>query len=272
MSATSSYSRRCERTRFPADSSAGDDVNKRLFVGSPCSATDAGPTLDLVDSLSRHSVTQPLYLNTSLVVGRGQARSATSQCQVACGSVLVTTVLHEFLAGAYAHLGMFAESIDFHTRCLEEAQRHGDVRGEMCALKRLGAAHSFLRQHEQALAFLDRLLALLESNRAQGICRFADVLDATSQLGEWLCKTAALVESSVREGQPNTHCSIFTQTFYRLGLVCSGLLQTSHFALYSLSKKAGMLPEQQQCLKQPSAPGGKKDQVFEALHAFQRAI
>jgi tetratricopeptide (TPR) repeat protein len=182
-----------------------------------------------------------------------------------------------------------------------------------------------LRQHEQALAFLDRLLALLESNRAQGICRFADVLDATSQLGECyyflgrgkealkmqkklllqraerkgtvadrilalnslavaqscldlslqyktLCKTAALVESSVREGQPNTHCSIFTQTFYRLGLVCSGLLQTSHFALYSLSKKAGMLPEQQQCLKQPSAPGGKKDQVFEALHAFQRAI
>jgi tetratricopeptide (TPR) repeat protein len=84
----------------------------------------------------------------------------------------VATVLHESLVGAYEHMGMFAESIDLHTRRLQEAQRHGDVRGEMCALKRLGAAHLFLRQHEQALAFLERLLALLESNRAQHMCRF----------------------------------------------------------------------------------------------------
>ena len=43
---------------------------------------------------------------------------------------------------------------------------------------------TFLRQHEQALAFLEKLLALLESNRAQHICRFADVMGAMSQLGE----------------------------------------------------------------------------------------
>ena len=241
----------------------------------------------------------------------------------------VATILHESLAGAYEHMGMFAESIDLHTRRLQEAQRHGDVRGEMCALKWLGASHRFLRQDEQALAFLERLLALLESNRAQHIRsrRFADEMCAMSQLGECyfnlgrgkealkmqkkqlqraekkgtvadrilalnslamaqsrldpclryetLCKAADLIERSVREGQPNTHYSseynLFKQTFYRLGIVCSNLLQTSHFALYSLSKKAGVLPAHF-ALEQPSAPGGKKDQVFEALHAFRRAI
>jgi tetratricopeptide (TPR) repeat protein len=98
----------------------------------------------------------------------------------------VATILHESLAGAYEHMGMFAESIDLHTRRLQEAQRHGDVRGEMCALKWLGASHRFLRQDEQALAFLERLLALLESNRAQHIRsrRFADEMCAMSQLGE----------------------------------------------------------------------------------------
>jgi hypothetical protein len=36
--------------------------------------------------------------------------------------------------------------------------------------------------------------------------------------------------------------------------------------------RPGVLPAQQQWLEQPSAPGGKKKQVFEALHAIQRAI
>jgi hypothetical protein len=83
---------------------------------------------------------------------------------------------------------------------------------------------------------------------------------------ETLSKATALVESSMRDGRPNP--SVFKHTFYRLGLACSALLQQGHYCVYSASKKAGVDFAQEKWQQQPSAPGGKKDQVHK-LFAVQ---
>ena len=105
-----------------------------------------------------------------------------------------SVVLHEHLGQAFEQLGMFAESVPVHTSRHEEAERHGDVKGQTYALKWLGAAYCASMQHDQALAFLRRRVELLESSRAPDGAH-DQLFEASCQLGECLVHVGRVEEA-----------------------------------------------------------------------------
>ena len=105
------------------------------------------------------------------------------------------------LGACYLSLGRVEEALKLHKKQLQRAERKGTVEDQIFALISLSDAESHVSAFHQY---------------------------------ETMKKAAALVESNVLEG---LHYQIFKHTFYRLGIVCSGLIQVSYFSLYSASKK-----------------------------------
>jgi tetratricopeptide (TPR) repeat protein len=142
------------------------------------------------------------------------------------------------VAQCYLHLGRSADSLKMHKKQLKRAEREGNVDRQILALTDLASAQSQSPSpDENAYDSLNKAVALVEMSERAG--------------------------TSIRKAY---------HTYYRLGVVCSHMLQTTHFFLYTTHKKAGILPSEQNGYLQPAESGGKKDQVFEALHAFRRAI
>jgi len=110
------------------------------------------------------------------------------------GSRSVSIALHEFLGVAFQKLGMFAESIAVHTSRHEEAERIGDVKGQTYALKWLGGSYRLSMQNDQALAFLQRRIELLESSRAPDDAHH-QLCDAFCSLGEYLVDVGRVEEA-----------------------------------------------------------------------------
>ena len=86
---------------------------------------------------------------------------------------------------------------------------------------------SQLQKAEERENVQDQITAL--NGLAMALSR-KDVL----QQYETLRRATALVES-----ESSSNRAVFKHTFYRFGLACSAVLQTTHYTVYSASKKAG---------------------------------